>query len=100
MIEESAMLIVGNDEQCAFPLFGVLGKYLIDIPEKMFSSPNTRGRVVIIRRPAKMDGRIGVLRLDEYYLRHFRRQLGCHISRKLPETAEVGTQYFFKPVKQ
>ena len=79
MIKEPAMLIMGNDKQRAIPLCWVFGEYLVDIPQKMFSSPDSRGRMVVIGCPAKMDGRIGILGLDEYYLRHFRHRLGCHI---------------------
>src|SRR5437016_1079918 len=82
MIKEPAMLIMSNDEQRTVPLCGVFGEYLIDIPKKVFSSPDSRGRMVVIGCPAKMDGRISVLWLDEYYLRHLRHLLGCHVSRE------------------
>ena len=48
MIKEPAMLIMGNDQQRAIPLCRVFGEYLVDIPQKMFSSPDSRGRAVVI----------------------------------------------------
>src|SRR3569623_490846 len=66
----------------------------------MFSSAGTCGRVVVIGCPAKMYGRIRVLGLDEYYLRHFRHCLGRLVPRELPETAKIWSKHFFESVKQ
>ena len=81
MVKKTAMLIMRDDEQRTVPFRGILSQHLIYIPEKMFSWANRRGRMIVIGRPAKVDGGIGILGLNKYYLWHFRYRIGCPISR-------------------